>query len=245
MPSSIYRQMLLHSHYPSKMANNSIDEFFSEATINEFQLIEEDVTIMKKILRRYLVFSAKKTVEELEKIQPPPAKRARFDRNRHHEGQDQDHDQDQDQAQPEAQPAENNPPPVQQPVVEQQPNHKLQTIDSYFTEAESYIQANPSLAAQVNTIYNEMSALTASPSTNAVCSICGTLFDSIQEMREHLSLMKCTKESLLIKKIEGGCPTCGKQLHCRWRDIELHFLSHIPTVKRPPGRPRKTAEVKF
>ena len=215
------------------MTNHSIDEFFSEATINEFQLIEEDVTIMKKILRRYLVFSAKKTVEELEKIQPPPEKRARF---RHHE--DQDKDQDQDQAQPEAQPAD--PPPVQQPAVEQQPNHE---IDNFFADAEAYIEANPSLGAQVDTIYSEISALAAS--TTTACSICGQLFNSIKELRKHLSYFKCTEESLITKKVT--CPTCGKFLHCRRREIELHHINHIPTVKRPVGRPKKkkTAEVKF
>ena len=60
-------------------------------------LLIEDVNVMKQILRKYLVFSAKKTVYELEQIQPPPAKRARFYRN-----QQQEEQEDQAQPSPEA-----------------------------------------------------------------------------------------------------------------------------------------------
>ena len=55
--------------------NAKIDKFFTQRILNEFRMTEEDAVGVKEIIRRFLIFEAKETVEELEKEDMPRAKR--------------------------------------------------------------------------------------------------------------------------------------------------------------------------
>ena len=64
----------------------AIHEFLTQELLTEFRLSEEDGVVVEQILRRFVMFKAKKEIQEVEKTPgpPPPKKKKTWtDRNRH------------------------------------------------------------------------------------------------------------------------------------------------------------------
>ena len=239
--------------------NAKIDKFFTQRILNEFRMTEEDAVGVKEIIRRFLIFEAKETVEELEKEEMPRAKRSRFSFAA--------------QETPVQSTSKQTETPARSfPVISVPDQPEVNELANFLSDTNmAYMgQYQAPQGLQVQQIQHQVPLVTPPPvpaqsdnqrpqeddrevyvrsppeelisNGRPLCPICFVDFADLRALRKHLTTNQCIAESQEMAYYTCNEPDCSKknsQWYTQKKNIELHHINeHTPKSKG--GRPKKT-----
>ena len=237
----------------------AIHEFLTQELLTEFRLTEEDGVVVEQILRRFVIFKARREMQEVEKTAAPPAPKKR----RLGPTETVISITEIPKIQPSTSSAQipqdmlGNEFNFLDELVTFQPNPQLasqpptQPLEqpSFQPPAQPFFQppAQPSFQPPAQPSFQPPAQSSAQPSiqpsvqsTSILCNICFTPFTYLEEVITHLRSDECGEESNIVK--ESFCTPCNRTIQCQWRNMELHKIQkHGPPLKKKVGgRPKKT-----